>query len=60
LEILRRHAHDLKLKPSTAHYIEERNGRRFLPRFTRRDHSAVEKAFSRHFVSLAGALVDRP
>lgn len=49
LEILRRHAHDLKLKPAMTPYIEQRNGRRYLLRFTRKDDPAMEKAFARHF-----------
>ena len=49
-EILRRHAHDLKLKPATTPYIEERDGRRFLLRFSKKEDPAIEKAFSRHFV----------
>jgi hypothetical protein len=55
LEILRRHAHDLKLKPTTVPCIEERNGRRYLLRFSKKEDPAVEKAFSRHFVPLAGS-----
>lgn len=54
LEILRRHAHDLKLKPTTTPYIEQRNGRRFLLHFSKKEDPAIEKAFSRHFVPLAG------
>jgi hypothetical protein len=53
LEILRRHAHDLKLKPATTPYIEQRNGRRFLLHFSKKEDPAIEKAFSRHFVPLA-------
>jgi len=53
LEVLRRHAHELKLKPSTTAYIEQRQGRRYLLRFSKKEDPAVEKAFSRHFVPLA-------
>lgn len=54
LEILRRHAHDLKLKASATPYIEERKGRRYLLRFSKKEDPAMDKAFTRHFVSLAG------
>jgi len=58
LEILRRHAHDLKLKPTTVPYIEQRKGRRYLLRFSKKEDPAVEKAFSRHFIPLAGTVCD--
>jgi hypothetical protein len=56
LEVLRRHAHDLKLKPATKPEIERRGGRRVLLRFSRKEDPAIERAFSRHFVPLAGGV----
>jgi hypothetical protein len=59
LEILRRHAHDLKLKSATTPYIQQRNGRRFLLHFSKKEDPAIEKPFSRHFVPLARDLRPR-
>jgi hypothetical protein len=53
LEILRLHARELKLKATTAPYIVERKGERYLLRFSRREDPAFDKAFSRHYLPLA-------
>ncbi len=60
LEILRLHAHAARLKATRSPYLVERSGQRYLLRFSSRDDPAIEKAFSRHFVSTAMAAPDHP
>jgi hypothetical protein len=50
LRILRFHAHDLKLVPSVAVYVSQRNGGKQRLRFTKSGQAAIEQAYARHFV----------
>ena len=50
LRILRFHAHDLKLVPSTTVYVRWGKGPRPRLRFTKTGDAKLEEAWSRHFV----------
>jgi hypothetical protein len=50
LRILRFHAHDLKLVPSTTGYMRWGKGPKRRLRFTRTGDPKVEEAYARHFV----------
>lgn len=50
LRILRFHAHDLKLVPSTTPYLRWGNGSKQRLRFTKTGDGKLEEAYSRHFV----------
>ena len=50
LRILRFHAHDLKLVPSTAVYVCSGKGRKQRLRFTKTGDAKLEEAYARHFV----------
>ena len=51
LRILRMHAHDLDLKPSSTVYKRWSKGSRPLLRFSKTGDHNIEAAYSRHFVS---------
>ena len=50
LRILRFHAHDLKLMPSTTAYMRWGKGPKKRLRFTKTGDPKLEEAYSRHFV----------
>ena len=50
LRILRFHAHDLKLLPSTAAYMRWDKGPKQRLRFTKTGEGKLEEAYARHFV----------
>ena len=50
LRILRFHAHDLKLVPSSTVYLRWGKGPKQRLRFTRTGNGKLEEAYSRHFV----------
>ena len=50
LRILRFHAHDLKLVPSTTVYMRWGKGPKRRLRFTKTGDPRIEEAYSRHFV----------
>jgi hypothetical protein len=50
LRILRFHAHDLRLVPSTTVYMKWGKGPKRRLRFTKTGDSKLEEAYSRHFV----------
>ena len=50
LRILRFHAHDLKLEPSTTAYMRWGKGPKQRLRFSKTDDAKLEEAYSRHFV----------
>jgi hypothetical protein len=50
LRILRFHAHDLKLVPSTTAYMRWGKGPKQRLRFTKTGDAKLEEAYSRHFV----------
>jgi hypothetical protein len=50
LRILRMHAHDLKLVPSTTAYMRWGKGPKRRLRFSKTGDSGVEEAYARHFV----------
>lgn len=50
LRILRFHAHDLKLMPSTTVYVCSGKGRKQRLRFTKTGDLELEEAYARHFV----------
>jgi len=50
LRVLRFHAHDLKLKPSTTAYMRWGKGPKQHVRFTRTGDPKLEEAYARHFV----------
>jgi hypothetical protein len=50
LRILRFHAHDLKLKPSTTAYMRWGKGPKQRLRFTKTGDPKLEEAYARHFV----------
>lgn len=52
LRILRFHAHDLNLKPSTTVYMSWGKGPKQRLRFTKTGDSGLEEAYSRHFIWL--------
>ena len=55
LRILRFHAHDLNLNPSTTVYMRHRKGAKQRLRFTKTGDANLELAYSTHFVSPAKA-----
>ncbi len=50
LHVLRFHAHDLNLRPSTTVYMRWGKGPRQHLRFTKTGNPKLEEAYSRHFV----------
>lgn len=50
LRILRFHAHDLKLVPSTTVYLCRRKGPKQRLRFTKRGDAKLEQAYARRFI----------
>ncbi|MDA2935142.1 hypothetical protein MYX82_12500 [Acidobacteria bacterium AH-259-D05] len=50
LRILRMHAHDLNLAPSTTGYRRRGKGKRTPLRFTKTGDAKLEEAYARHFV----------
>ena len=53
LRILRYHAHDLNLVPSTTAYVRWGKGPKKRLRFTKTGEKRLEEAYSRHFVSIS-------
>jgi hypothetical protein len=51
LRILRMHAHDLNMRPSVTAYVSWGKGARTPLRFSKTGESALEKAYSLHFLS---------
>ena len=58
LRILRLHAHDLNLKPSTTVYKRKTGGEKIPLRFSKSGERNIEEAYSRHFVRLGKAAAD--
>ncbi len=59
LRILRMHAHDLNLAPSTTGYRRWGKGKRTPLRFTKTGDAKLEEAYTRHFV-IMGKKSGRP
>jgi hypothetical protein len=58
LRILRKHAHDLDLKPSLTVYKRRTKGSRPLLRFSKTGDHNVEEAYACHFVSRVKEAID--
>ena len=52
LRLLRMHAHDLNLRPSSTVYVRRTRGGRLRLRFTKRCDLKLEDAYARHFVKV--------
>ncbi len=53
LRILRMHAHDLNLRPSSTVYLRGGRGGRVALRFTKTGAPGLEEAYARHFVKVS-------
>ncbi|WP_341327887.1 hypothetical protein [Methylotuvimicrobium sp. KM2] len=51
LRILRFHAHDLNLKPSSTMYLRNQPGNRMPLKFTKYGDKKLEEAYARHLIS---------
>ena len=52
LRLLRMHAHDLNLRPSSTGYVRRTRGGRLGLRFTKSGDLRVEEAYARHFLKV--------